>query len=76
LRTQRSGNPYSCTDVDFCCSFGLKFVFFWFILQLAVSMASRVAALARELKNIKSELRNLAPFIEMVKSCQILLLFM
>jgi hypothetical protein len=36
-------------------------------------MASRVAALSRELKNIKLELRNLAPFIEMVKSCEILL---
>jgi hypothetical protein len=75
LRTQRSANPYSCTNVDFCCSFGLKFVFFfWFIL--AISMATRVVALARELKNIKSELRNLAPFIEMVKPYQILLLFM
>jgi hypothetical protein len=39
-------------------------------------MATRVVALARELKNIKSELRNLAPFIEMVKPYQILLLFM
>lgn len=34
----------------YCCSI------LWFNLQLAVSMATRAASLARELKNIKSEL--------------------
>jgi hypothetical protein len=57
LRTQRTANPDSCTHVDFCCLFGLKFDFSGSsYLQLVVSMASRAATLPRELKKIESEM--------------------